>query len=155
MSRKNHQVVNCRLLQTDKPFSQLKQTQKEKINEWLYQEYRAVYQKVGISASIFLFLACREEIFSQFFAHSSLSLTTLGFIRIPPHKCRKAPAQRQMLFVDLSISAVPDRIPAALHQWIRPTVCRTCRHLHRLPVFHRRSPCAVCFHSAPKALWHR
>ena len=47
MSRKNHQVVNCRLLQTDKPFSQLKQTQKEKINEWLYQEYRAVYQKVG------------------------------------------------------------------------------------------------------------
>ena len=38
MSRKNHQVVNCRLLQTDKPFSQLKQTQKEKINEWLYQE---------------------------------------------------------------------------------------------------------------------
>lgn len=39
MSRKNHQVVNCRLLQTDKPFSQLKQTQKEKINEWLYQEY--------------------------------------------------------------------------------------------------------------------
>ena len=47
MSRKNHQVVNCRLLQTDKPFSQLTQTQKEKINEWLYQEYRAVYQKVG------------------------------------------------------------------------------------------------------------
>ena len=47
MSRKNHQVVNCRLLQTDKPFSQLKQTQKEKTNEWLYQEYRAVYQKVG------------------------------------------------------------------------------------------------------------
>lgn len=30
MSRKNHQVVNCRLLQTDKPFSQLKQTQKRK-----------------------------------------------------------------------------------------------------------------------------
>ena len=46
MSRKNHQVVNGRLLQTDKPFSQLKQTQKEKINEWLYQEYRAVYQQV-------------------------------------------------------------------------------------------------------------
>ena len=47
MSCKNHQVVNCRLLQTDKPYSQHKQTQKEKINEWLYQEYRAVYQKVG------------------------------------------------------------------------------------------------------------
>ena len=47
MSRKHHQVVNCRLLQTDKPFSQLKQTQKEKTNEWLYQEYRAVYQKAG------------------------------------------------------------------------------------------------------------
>ncbi len=47
MSRKNHQIVNGRLLQTDKRFSQLKQTQKEKINEWLYQEYAAMYRKIG------------------------------------------------------------------------------------------------------------
>ena len=47
MSRKNHQVIGGRLLQTDKPFSQLKQTQKEKINEWLYQEYRALYRQIG------------------------------------------------------------------------------------------------------------
>ena len=47
MSRKNHQMVNDRLLQTDKPFSQLKQKQKEKINEWLYQEYRAISQQIG------------------------------------------------------------------------------------------------------------
>ena len=48
MSRKNHQVVNCRLLQTDKPFSQLKQTQKRKSTSGcIRKEYRAVYQKVG------------------------------------------------------------------------------------------------------------
>ena len=47
MSRKNHQIINGRLLQTDKPFSQLKQKQKEKINEWLYQEYRALYCQIG------------------------------------------------------------------------------------------------------------
>jgi len=46
MSRKNHQVVNGRLLQTDKRFSQLKQRQKEKIHEWLYEEYRTIYQKI-------------------------------------------------------------------------------------------------------------
>ena len=47
MSRKNHRMVDGRLLQTDKPFSQLKQKQKEKINEWLYQEYRALYRQIG------------------------------------------------------------------------------------------------------------
>jgi len=47
MSRKNHQMVNGRLLQTDKPFYQLKQKQKEKINEWLYREYRAICQQTG------------------------------------------------------------------------------------------------------------
>lgn len=47
MSHKNHQMVDGRLLQTDKPFSQLKQKQKEKINEWLYQEYRALYRQIG------------------------------------------------------------------------------------------------------------
>lgn len=44
MSRKNHQMIDGRLLQTDKPFSQLKQSQKEKINEWLYLEYSGLYQ---------------------------------------------------------------------------------------------------------------
>lgn len=47
MSRKNHQVIDGRLLQTDKQFSQLKTKQKEKINEWLYQEYRRVYIQIG------------------------------------------------------------------------------------------------------------
>lgn len=47
MSRKNHQMIDGRLLQTDKPFSQLKQKQKEKINEWLYQEYRVLYRQIG------------------------------------------------------------------------------------------------------------
>lgn len=34
------------MIQTDKPFSQLKQRQKEKINEWLYAEYAQVYRKI-------------------------------------------------------------------------------------------------------------
>ena len=45
MSRKNHKIVNGRLIQTDKRFSALKQRQKEKINQWLYIEYRALYMK--------------------------------------------------------------------------------------------------------------
>ena len=47
MSRKNHQMIGGRLIRTDKRFSQLKQKQKEKINEWLYQEYSALYRKIG------------------------------------------------------------------------------------------------------------
>ena len=47
MSRKNHQMIEGRLIQTDKRFSRLKQKQKEKINEWLYQEYCALYRKIG------------------------------------------------------------------------------------------------------------
>lgn len=47
MSRKNHKIINGRLLQTNKSFSQLKQKQKEKISEWLYQQYAHIYDKVG------------------------------------------------------------------------------------------------------------
>jgi len=47
MSRKNHQWVDGRLLQTDKRFSQLKEAQKEKINRWLYEEYSQIYDRVG------------------------------------------------------------------------------------------------------------
>jgi len=47
MSRKNHQWINGRLLQTDKRFSQLKGTQKEKISGWLYTEYKRIYDQVG------------------------------------------------------------------------------------------------------------
>lgn len=42
MSQKNHKMINGRLLQMNKPFSQLKQKQKEKIQEWLYQEYARI-----------------------------------------------------------------------------------------------------------------
>lgn len=46
MSRKNHKWVGGKLLQTDKKFSQLKETQKEKINNWLYDEYKRIYDQV-------------------------------------------------------------------------------------------------------------
>ena len=47
MSRKNHKMINGKLLQTDKRFSQLKEKQKEKISNWLYDEYKRVYDRVG------------------------------------------------------------------------------------------------------------
>lgn len=43
MSRKNHKMEAGKLLRTDKQFRHLKQSQKEKINEWLYQEYRTLW----------------------------------------------------------------------------------------------------------------
>lgn len=43
MSRKNHQVVNGRLLQMDKQYSALKQRQKEKISVWMMEETLAYY----------------------------------------------------------------------------------------------------------------
>lgn len=47
MSRKNHAVVNGRLIQTDKKFSALKEKQKAKIAEWLYSSYRQSYLDCG------------------------------------------------------------------------------------------------------------
>ena len=44
---KKHEMINGRLLQTNKSFSQLKQNQKLKINEWMYKEYRTVWIKKG------------------------------------------------------------------------------------------------------------
>lgn len=40
---KNHQFINGQLLQTNKTFSDLKLSQKEKINEWLYESYKNYY----------------------------------------------------------------------------------------------------------------
>ena len=49
MSHNNHEWVDGRLLQTDKRFSQLKQTQRERINGWLYWEYRTVFEQLGVA----------------------------------------------------------------------------------------------------------
>lgn len=48
MSRKNHKMVDGRLLQMDKRYSNLKQGQKEKINIWINEEIRSFYKKQGI-----------------------------------------------------------------------------------------------------------
>ena len=45
MSRKNHKMIDGRLLQTDKKYSQLKMKQKEKIAEWMFQATRDYYMK--------------------------------------------------------------------------------------------------------------
>ena len=41
VSRKNHKIVDGRLLQTDKRFSDLKMAQREKIALWLKAEYES------------------------------------------------------------------------------------------------------------------
>lgn len=45
MSRKNHQMIDGRLLQTDKTYAHLKLRQKEKIHEWMYEETKLFYDK--------------------------------------------------------------------------------------------------------------
>lgn len=48
MSRKNHKMVDGRLLQTDKKYSNLKMAQKEKINKWINEEICRYYKETGI-----------------------------------------------------------------------------------------------------------
>lgn len=48
MSGKNHKMVDGRLLQTDKKYSNLKMGQKEKINIWLNEEIRRYYKETGM-----------------------------------------------------------------------------------------------------------
>lgn len=51
MVLKDHVIVDGKLLLTNKRFSQLKQTQKEQIAQWLYGEYKRVYAAEGRSPS--------------------------------------------------------------------------------------------------------
>lgn len=48
MSRKNHKMVDGRLLQTDKKYSNLKMKQKENINIWIVKEIRDFYKNYGV-----------------------------------------------------------------------------------------------------------
>ena len=45
MSRKNHTMMDGKLLQTDKKYSRLKIKQKEKIAQWMFEETRDFYTK--------------------------------------------------------------------------------------------------------------
>ena len=45
MSQKNHEMIDGKLLQTDKKYAQLKLKQKEKIAEWMFQATRDYYMK--------------------------------------------------------------------------------------------------------------
>ena len=47
MSRKNHVMTDRGLLQTDKKFSALKERQKMKIAEWMYEAFRKCYVETG------------------------------------------------------------------------------------------------------------
>lgn len=49
---KNHVMVEGRLLQTNKKFSQLKNSQKEKISNWLFESYAAACAAGGNSREI-------------------------------------------------------------------------------------------------------
>ena len=45
--KKNHKMVDGRLLKTDKSFSDLKMSQREKIAGWLYEEYLSMFKANG------------------------------------------------------------------------------------------------------------
>lgn len=47
MSRKNHVMTDRGLLQTNKKFSALKESQKARIAEWMYEAYRKCYLESG------------------------------------------------------------------------------------------------------------
>ena len=47
MSRKYHIKIDGMLIRTDKQFRNLKNSQKEKISNWLYDEYKNAYDKIG------------------------------------------------------------------------------------------------------------
>ena len=47
MSRKNHIKIDGMLIRTDKQYRHLKNSQKEKISNWLYDEYKNAYDKIG------------------------------------------------------------------------------------------------------------
>ena len=47
ISRKNHRMIDGRLLRTDKQFRNLKQRQKEQISAWLFEEYHRIWQEIG------------------------------------------------------------------------------------------------------------
>ena len=47
MSIMNRIMANGRLLKTDKPFSDLKMSQREKIAGWLYEEYLSMFKANG------------------------------------------------------------------------------------------------------------
>ena len=44
---KNHRWSDGKLLQTNKKYSHLKLKQKEKIHQWMYDAYKAAYQRLG------------------------------------------------------------------------------------------------------------
>ena len=46
MSRKYHIKIDGMLIRTDKQFRHLKNSQKEKISNWLYDEYKNAYNKI-------------------------------------------------------------------------------------------------------------
>ena len=51
MSNKNHKMVNGRLIKMDKSFADLKISQKEKILEWLFEEYYSLFKSNGYKYS--------------------------------------------------------------------------------------------------------
>lgn len=44
---KNHEWTDGKLLQTNKKYSHLKVKQKEKIHQWMYDTYKAAYERLG------------------------------------------------------------------------------------------------------------
>lgn len=65
MSGKNHKMVDGKLLQTDKKYSNLKMGQKEKINIWINEERSLLKSQIHIELLPYDFSVCKVEDYSQ------------------------------------------------------------------------------------------
>lgn len=74
MSRKNHIKSDGMLIRTDKQFRHLKNSQKEKISNWLYDEYKNAYDKIGKAPDS----RRNEEIVSAVYEKSKIAV--FGFL---------------------------------------------------------------------------
>ena len=68
MSNKNHKMVNGRLIKTDKSFANLKLSQKDKISDWLFEEYYSLFKSNGYNIVRILMM----KFFQMFMKRSSL-----------------------------------------------------------------------------------
>lgn len=76
---KTHQNIDGRLLQMNKRFSNLKQKQQQSINDWLYEEYRRIYAKIGMppdssyNSNILLAVDSKMSLTSLFWVYAEVS----------------------------------------------------------------------------------
>ena len=88
---KNHKMVNGKLLQTNKKYSHLKQSQQEKIYQWMYEAYLAKYDERGwFPAS-----GDHDEILSSVMSKIDEAQIWIPYDEVAQHYRSKIPALRE------------------------------------------------------------